>query len=548
MWQIKYAQELLDELHPIAKTPLFVVYPGLRPFRRCLGCIPQMQYEETLQTEQEHEMSDLLAGQEVQSTVVINGRTVIKKKVAKVRKQVKAKTEGSDPLDQLGFGIVAYTTIMNTMIWLFVGFSLLLVPTMINYRSGDAYAGDARAGHAVGMISNMGYSTVECQNSPVSLGQFTLTCPYGAVGTILDYGVNNPVDGSPVDACVKNSINKACSPNNQSILNLLKKSYGQEFFQVSYTQSDLYVGAPARSCTDTTSSLFVQYTCVQTPAEQSEKYEYLVLAVASTTLISLLFVLTLQMLFKGGKVQQLEWDLATVTAGDYTVEFEIPATAYSQWYAKEYKKGGGEFEQGFSPALSLKRFMIGQIEGALKEVVDRKKGDLHLENKATDERALNENVSVADMVFAYNNSKLIHALRDRGNYIALQKFDQVQKQDRVVNALFRDYESLTRPTACYITFEEEDAANLALELQTDRKLLGLDMKFKKASEPTDIIWENRIYTAADYFFRSLLAYCIIIVMLMASFSFIYKVARMSAEIAIEFPVRDCDAIKSTYGT
>jgi len=77
---------------------------------------------------------------------------------------------------------------------------------------------------------------------------------------------------------------------------------------------------------------------------------------------------------------------------------------------------------------------------------------------------MNENVAVADMVFAYNNSKLIHALRDRGNFIALQKFDRVQKQDTVINELFKDFESLTRPTACFITFEEEDATIIALNL------------------------------------------------------------------------------------
>jgi len=29
---------------------------------------------------------------------------------------------------------------------------------------------------------------------------------------------------------------------------------------------------------------------------------------------------------------QLEWDLATVTLGDYAVEFEISAEAYTLWY------------------------------------------------------------------------------------------------------------------------------------------------------------------------------------------------------------------------
>ena len=30
--QVDYALEMIDELHPIARTPLYVVYPVLRPF------------------------------------------------------------------------------------------------------------------------------------------------------------------------------------------------------------------------------------------------------------------------------------------------------------------------------------------------------------------------------------------------------------------------------------------------------------------------------------------------------------------------------------
>ena len=103
---------------------------------------------------------------------------------------------------------------------------------------------------------------------------------------------------------------------------------------------------------------FVQYSCVQSEPELSTKFDQVSLTVSITMLISLLFVLVLKYLYKGGKIQQLEWDLSTVTAGDFSVEFEIPADAYSTWYQQTYKQYRGEFEQGYSPALSLKRTMI----------------------------------------------------------------------------------------------------------------------------------------------------------------------------------------------
>ena len=83
---------------------------------------------------------------------------------------------------------------------------------------------------------------------------------------------------------------------------------------------------------------------------------------------------------------------------------------------------------------------------------------------------MTKNVNIADIVFSYNNRDLILALRDRGSNIALQKFDKVQEKDAEINELFKDFESLTRPTAAFITFEEEDACILALKLQTDETL------------------------------------------------------------------------------
>lgn len=73
------------------------------------------------------------------------------------------------------------------------------------------------------------------------------------------------------------------------------------------------------------------------------------------------------------------------------------------------------------------------------------------------------------------------------------------------------------------------------------------MKFKAASEPTDIIWENRHYTADDYKLREVKAWSIIGTLLLISFAIIYRVARTSTEIAREFPSFNCDSINEIYG-
>ena len=146
----------------------------------------------------------------------------MKKKVNSARRNINQAAADEDPLAQLGFGIVAYINILYSMIWAFVLFSLMLLPTMMNYKTGDNYLGDPRAGHATGMISNLGYSTVECNNTPLSLGKTTLYCPYGVIGTIMEYGINDEKMGSPPDACVNNQFNSKCKPNSSLIARKLE--------------------------------------------------------------------------------------------------------------------------------------------------------------------------------------------------------------------------------------------------------------------------------------------------------------------------------------
>lgn len=113
------------------------------------------------------------------------------------------------------------------MVWLFALCSVMLIPTMLGYRRGDAYEGDNHVGHATGMISNMGYSTDECVNIPISLQNIAMTCSFGTIGEIFDYGVNNPATGSPIDACMTNDLNKSCKPGKR-MLDLFKQGIGKE--------------------------------------------------------------------------------------------------------------------------------------------------------------------------------------------------------------------------------------------------------------------------------------------------------------------------------
>ena len=124
----------------------------------------------------------------------------------------------------------------------------------------------------------------------------------------------------------------------------------------------------------------------------------------------------------------------------------------------------------------------------------------------------------------------------------------MREQDQVVNDLFADFDALTVPTSAFITFEEEDGKIIALRNRTEAQLLGKPIRFITASEPTDIIWENRHYTWWDYLKRQTVAFTIIAIVLFGSFIVVFLVAKSSTKIANTYPVVNCDNIYNDYGS
>lgn len=107
---------------------------------------------------------------------------------------------------------------------------------------------------------------------------------------------------------------------------------------------------------------------------------------------------------------------------------------------------------------------------------------------------------------------------------------------------------MTVPVSAFITFDEEDGKIVALKNNTQQQLLGQTIQFEEASEPTDIIWENRHFTKCDYIKRQSIAFVIIAILLFGSFIVVFIVASYSSTIANRYPPTvDCTAIDSDYG-
>lgn len=197
--------------------------------------------------------------------------------------------------------------------------------------------------------------------------------------------------------------------------------------------------------------------------------------------------------------------------------------------------------------------MSGEIERMLDDYIannpEAARPDDGMKRKHTKrEGALDDKTKVADIVFAFNNPELILALRARGQKIAANDFDGMRAEDDNVQKVMMDFEKLTIPTSAFITFESDDSKEIAMDNISMDKLLGEEFRFKDASEPTDIIWENRHFTATDYMWRQLRAFIIIALLLGGSFGIIFVISGYSAAVAAVFPPQDCEGVTDAYGS
>ena len=122
-----------------------------------------------------------------------------------------------------------------------------------------------------------------------------------------------------------------------------------------------------------------------------------------------------------------------------------------------------------------------------------------------------------------------------------------------INELFNDFDTLTVPTAAFITFESDDSATfgdmISNSKSTDQNITLLNQKFEfqNCSEPTDIIWENRHFTNHQYFWRGFFVFCVVGVLLLGSLVIIYVISAFSMNLAAVFPPQDCAGIEAAYG-
>jgi hypothetical protein len=111
-----------------------------------------------------------------------------------------------------------------------------------------------------------------------------------------------------------------------------------------------------------------------------------------------------------------------------------------------------------------------------------------------------------------------------------------------------------RPCSVFASFESEEGRARALVyndlIQQDfkqyEKFLGSEIELQEASEPTDIIWENRSITPRSRSIKRVVVYSIIAAMLTVSAAIIYTCTTISTGLKTKYPKVDCKQFAAVY--
>ncbi len=130
---------------------------------------------------------------------------------------------------------------------------------------------------------------------------------------------------------------------------------------------------------------------------------------------------------------------------------------------------------------------------------------------------------------------------------AFTKANKVQGQ--LESHIKENAENLRRPVTAFITFQNEEGYNRAIQSpkEEEPKWLGEPVEFEEAPEPTDIIWEHRPFTRKDQVFRIAMVSGITLMMLAATFVVILYLKKW-AKAAGSTSNLDCGLLEELYPT
>jgi hypothetical protein len=122
----------------------------------------------------------------------------------------------------------------------------------------------------------------------------------------------------------------------------------------------LNVASSNEQCSQSNAKLFVQYQCLQS-AEQLETKRGQAITVSCLAVFAVGVYLTVLFYFKrASDLNQIQWDMETITPGDYTVQLEISEKAFNHFKTTIYPQELGR-KSDLSIGESLKAYIKKEL-------------------------------------------------------------------------------------------------------------------------------------------------------------------------------------------
>lgn len=138
--------------------------------------------------------------------------------------------------------------------------------------------------------------------------------------------------------------------------------------------------------------------------------------------IALFFVVFIDYINSVFKNAFIEWDVKTITAGDYSCELDIPREMWDTFLKDKY-----DVMSGKTKIAAFRDFLKTELEERITRLPD-----LGYEDPAP------ERIEIAMVTFAFDNSELINLLRVRGNWIKFEKYDKMREVNKQIEQLKSD--------------------------------------------------------------------------------------------------------------
>jgi hypothetical protein len=330
----------------------------------------------------------------------------------------------------LGYGVNAYFDIMLSLVWMFACITIFVLPLFYAYSQNETKALQNFGKYAITQYSlgNMGGSSVSCASVKMAQPAVYLECYTGFMDEKnYRFGVM-PNDVENAIYCTEEALwadkanadrHNCTNEMNRDVMQkrIVDQCKGRGNCTVSL--ADWYKAGTDPAILDKNgvcgqdATFFLQAACTIKSDQASMRKIFGLISGCLSVFVYLFVIIYFDYVKSVQKCKYLDQDVNTITAGDYSVEFDLEQKTYENFLEKYYDK-----ENPMSENAQFKLYVQDELEARINAMPDQGYDEPHLRDVPK---------KIAQITFAYENTKIIEWLTYRGYYIKTEKWEKMKK-------------------------------------------------------------------------------------------------------------------------